>query len=475
MAETGLEDLRRARDAAARVADLVELRLDRLARPDAAGALAGRAGPVVVTCRPSWEGGWFEGAEEDRFALLDRALELGAEFVDVEWRAADRARALLARWGGTRVVLSLHDFTGVPGDLEERCRTMLGTGARVVKIAVTAARLADSLPLLALAPRFAGAGLALVAMGTPGAPSRILAARFGSCWTYAGEGTAPGQIPAGRLIEEFRFRSITPATRVYGILGRPVSHSVSPAMHNAGFAERGIDAVYVPFEAASVEDFRQLALALDVRGASVTAPFKIDVVPYLGRCDRWTRRVGACNTLRVSGDRWDGRNTDVEGFLAPLRGRVRLEGLRVAIVGAGGAARAAAAGLADAGASVTVHARRAGEAAAVAEVAGGRAAAGPPQAGEWDLLVNATPLGSLAEPGRLPVDPAGLGAGLVYDLVYNPPGTPLRRAAEAAGCDTIGGLDMLVAQAARLFVWWTGPAAPGAVLRAAAARALGRV
>jgi 3-dehydroquinate dehydratase/shikimate dehydrogenase len=467
VAAADLNGLRQARDAVAPIADLVELRLDYLVQPDVHGAMAGRTRPVVATCRPAWEGGAFGRSEEERLAVLESAIALGAEYVDVEWRAGEPARTLLERRRGRGIVLSLHDFEGVPRDLDEQARAMIATGAEIVKIAVTCRTAADNLALLDLGRAHrSAASLVLIGMGSPGIPSRILSACFGSCWTYAGDGVAPGQLPAGRLVNEFRFRHITAATSIYGIVGRPLAHSLSPAMHNAAFAHVGLDAVYVPFESASVEDFRRLALALGVRGVSVTAPFKEDVVPYLRRADLRTRQAGAVNTIRVRGDWWEGRNTDVDGFLEPLRARVRFEGLRVAVIGAGGAARAVAAALAGTEAVVSVHGRRPAAAADVAAIAGGRVSAGPPRPGDWDVLVNTTPVGTAPDTESLPVDPSCLrGGGLVYDLVYNPAMTALRRAAEAAGCETIGGLDMLVAQAAGQFRWWTGLEAPVDVMR----------
>ncbi len=474
VAAAGIDALRQARDAASQAADLVELRIDHLDRPDVRGALAGRTGPVLVTCRPAWEGGAFTGAEEERLGLLEEALDLGAEYVDVEWRAGDRARDLVRRRRGRGIVLSLHDFDGVPGDLAGLWQMMAATGAEVVKLAVTPRNLADTLGLLTIGRQAAGsARVALVGMGPAGLCTRILASRFHSCWTYAGDAVAPGQLPLSTMLDVYRVRSLGECTAIYGIVGRPIGHSVSPWIHNAAFRARGIDAVYVPFEAGSIEDFRRLALALDVRGVSVTAPFKEDVVPYLASADGLTRRSGAANTIRVEGDSWRGRNTDVEGFLRPLRGRVRFENLRVAIVGAGGAARAVAAALANTGAVVSVHARRPEAAAAVAAIAGGRVGEPAPRAGEWDLLVNATPVGTSPLTEALPVDPACLCGGIVYDLVYNPPLTALRREAEAAGCESIGGLEMLVAQAAAQFEWWTGAPAPVDVMREAAERALG--
>ena len=328
----------RARRDRADGADLVELRLDGVHDPDVAGALAGRRKPVVVTCRPAWEGGRFRGAEEERRNLLQQALELGADYVDLEWRGG--FEDLIRGRQGRNVVLSMHDFERAPGDLAERYRAMRATGAEVVKVAVRARRLTDTLALREVGG--AEAGRVIVAMGPAGVPTRVLPDRFGSCWTYAGEGAAPGQISLRRMLDEFRVRAVSDSTALYGVLGAPVGHSVSPAMHNAAFAAAGCDAVYLPLEAAGAEDFWTFARRIGLRGASVTAPFKEAVAPGLTRTDALVRRVGAVNTLRASGRGWEGINTDVPGFLEPLAGRMTLGGSRAAVLGAGGAARGVA-------------------------------------------------------------------------------------------------------------------------------------
>ncbi|RPJ71478.1 MAG: type I 3-dehydroquinate dehydratase, partial [Acidobacteria bacterium] len=393
-----IEELRRQRDEAAAVADLVELRLDALDRPDVVGALSGRRTAVIVTCRPSWEGGGFEGEETARLALLAAAMDRGAEFVDVEWRA--ECGPLVARLGGKRVVLSSHDFDGVPPDLAQRYRAMRSTGAEVVKLAVTPRRLAETADLCSIA---GGAGgrerVSVVGMGPAGLASRVLPARFGSCWTYAGEQVAPGQLPASRLLHEFRFRSLTAATALYGVVGRPIGHSISPILHNAAFGARGVDAVFLPLEAADADDFVVFARAIGLSGASVTAPFKVDLLGRVAAADGLARQAGALNTLRMSGGGWEGRNTDVPGFLAPLEGKVRLEGARVSVLGAGGAARAVALAAAGRGGRVKVHARRPEAAREVAVLCGGEVGAPVPAAGEWDVLVNATPVGTYTEGG----------------------------------------------------------------------------
>lgn len=455
----------RARRDAARDADLVELRLDGVRDVSVAGALAGRSGPVIVTCRAAWEGGRFDGAEETRLRLLDEAWMLGAEYVDIE--AAADTRGLLARSGGQRVILSMHDFDGVPGDLASRADAMRAIGAAVVKVAVRARRLADQLPLLALG-KGGGVPMALVAMGEAGLATRLLPERFGSCWTYAGD-AAPGQMPVARMVEEIGVRRVNPHTRLYGLVGRPVSHSLSPAMHNAAFRDAHIDAVYLPLEAEDMDDFFALADAIGVTGASVTAPFKGAAFEAAGQADPVSRRVRALNTLRRAGDRWEGCNTDVSGCLAPLARRGWLRpGVRVAVLGAGGAARGVAIALASVGATVTLHARRYEQAVAAAEACGIAAGGWPPHGRDWDLLVNATPVGTWPRVDESPLPAAALGRGRVYDLVYNPADTRLMREARAAGCETIGGLEMLIAQAMEQFEWWTGERPSDRAMRAAA-------
>lgn len=469
---TTTAELRQLRDLATD-ADLVELRLDSVDDPDVAAALAGRRVPVVVTCRARWEGGGFEGSEEERHHLLRQALDLGADYVDVEWRAG--FTDLLTPDLRSRIVLSSHDFSGVPADLDDQARAMQATGAGRIKIAVKASRLSDCLPLLRLGTAFDGGAQrpVLIGMGEAGLSTRVLAGRFGSAWTYAGTVRDVGQIGAHTLLQQFRFRAITGRTSVFGLFGLPVAHSVSPAMHNAAFDAAGIDAVYLPLPAADVDDLRTFATAMGMKGASVTIPYKVPLLDRVDETDDVTRAVGALNTIRIDAGRWSARNTDVDGFLQPLRDRhVPLAGRRAAILGAGGSARGVAIALASQGAFVTVHARDRQKAAAVAARVSGAVGDFPPAAGSWDLLVNCTPVGMHPRLDQSPVPAAHFSRGVVYDLIYNPPVTRLLRDAATGGCDTIGGLDMLVAQAQAQFEWWTGERPAQGVMRAAAAKRL---
>jgi 3-dehydroquinate dehydratase/shikimate dehydrogenase len=460
-------ELRRRRDAVVD-ADLVELRLDTVSDPDVPAALADRRRPVIVTCRAGWEGGQFAGSEEERHRLLREALALGAEYVDLEWKA--RFDDLLAESGGRRIVLSFHDFNGVPGDLGAIAAAMSATGAEVIKIAAQAHRLGDCLPLLSLAKTADPARKkVLIAMGEAGLSSRVLAARFGSAWSYAGELRGAGQVTPASLLGDYRYRSLSCETDLYGLVGSPISHSVSPAMHNAAFDAADIDAVYLPLPAADPDDFLTFAGAFGLKGVSVTIPYKVPLLDRLDEVDQLARHVGAVNTVRIQDGRWLGRNTDVQGFLAPLHQLgIELRGLRASIVGAGGSARAVAVALASRDAAVSVHAREPARAAAVAELVSGRAGEWPPAPGSWDLLINCTPVGMHPHLDDMPVPVTTLTGRYVYDLIYNPPATRLLVQAALAGCDTIGGLDMLVGQAQAQFEWWTGMPASAGVMRSAA-------
>jgi 3-dehydroquinate dehydratase / shikimate dehydrogenase len=460
-----MADLRRARDAA--TGDIVELRLDGVADLDVAGALEGRKRPVIVTCRPEWEGGRFAGSEPDRLRHLADAIRLGAEYVDVEWKADRRD---LPHGETTRIVLSHHDFVGLPADLADRVRAMRGERPYLVKIAVTATRLSDC---LTLRDTLSGAAAHVaIAMGAPGELTRLCPWLFGSCWTYGGS-AAPGQVAARDLINRYRVRRTSAATTIYALTGAPLGHSASPAMHNCAIAAMGLDAVYVPLETADAGEFRTVADAIGVAGASVTAPLKQALLDHDVAADELSGRIGAVNTLKLGSQGWQGRNFDVAGFLTPLdRRSSALRGATTVVLGAGGAARAVAWALKSHGARVELAARRPEPATRLAQELRVGVSPWPPRPG-WDLLVNATPVGTWPNVDESPIDRADLGGRLVYDLVYNPLETRLLKDARAAGIETIAGVEMLVAQACRQIEWWTGHDAPTAAVERGALEFLG--
>jgi 3-dehydroquinate dehydratase/shikimate dehydrogenase len=454
--------------ALAPVADLFEVRADFVRDLDTAALLVARTKPILFTCRTVSEGGRFP--DRDREALrriLRDAVARGFDLVDVEERSG--LDDVVASKAGKGLVLSWHDFDGTPENLDEIYGRMASRRPDVVKVAVTARSVADLGRLAAFAARQArrpSPRLVALAMGPLGVASRIVGGRWGAPFTFAspenGREAAPGQLPAAVLRDTYRVGSIGPSTRLYGLLGSDVLRSLSPAIQNRAFAERAIDAVYVPLQAESMGAFAAALPALDVSGFSVTRPYKGEILPHLGSLTATVAESGSANTVVVEDGRLLGLSTDGDGVLVPLRKRLDPAGRAVAIVGAGGAARAAAFALVRAGAHVTVLARRAEQAAEVAAATGCVSAsldALPHQ--RWDVLVNATPVGSGACPGRSPVPERALRPGsVVFEMVYEPRETPLLAAARARGCVAIDGVEMLVAQAVGQFEAWTRQRAP---------------
>ena len=461
MASTTEEMIRAMREATAG-ADLVEARVDSIREPDL--ALLKEAGdkPIILTCRSSLEGGLFQGSEGERLELLRRAFDMGFDFVDVETSFA--TPELLGHRKASRVILSHHVFDRCPSDLACLVHRAVERGADMVKLAVHTSSLAEA-KRLADAGREArerGIGYTPVALGPSGVAARILASKLGADFTYASARglppAGPGQLDIEALLTLYHFRTLGEATRIYGIVGCPAAGSLSPAMHNAWFARQGLDAVYVPFEEENLESFVSAARDLDVAGLSVTMPHKQTIASFLDEVDPLARRVGAVNTILARDGKWIGFNTDIEGVIRPISERIEIGGKQAVILGAGGAARAAAFGLAREGANLAILARRYPKAAELADVVG--AIAGRPEDvadWNWDILVNATPVGGGGLEGKLPAPLRNMRSGkVVLDMVYEPEMTALLEMAESDGAIGIPGLEMLVAQACCQAEIWTG-------------------
>ncbi len=469
-----LHDLPRAEE----LGDLVEIRGDHGVGLDLAAIRRAARRPLVYTARARSEGGALEDHDPRRHRLLAEADRQGFDYIDLEL-SSGFADLMDAR-RGRGLIVSHHDLGGTPEDLDDLYRRMCAAGADIVKI-VTSPRGIDEVgQLLAFAARTHRSGprpLVALAMGTLGQPTRVLAARSGAPFTYAslraGGEAAPGQIPAADLRSTYRIDNVSPSTRVFGVLGSDVTRSLSPSMLNAAFAEAGLDAVYVPFSADDVAGFVRTAGALGVEGFSVTRPFKQAILPFLSSVDETAAAAGSVNTVKKTPDGLVGSSTDGRGVVEPLSRRIGLRGAHISILGAGGAARAAAAALKTAGAAVVLHARDDTSAAKTARELG-VASASWSQRGEssWVALINATPLGSHEALDQTPVPRERLRRGaVVFDMVYSPAQTRLLREARATGCVTIDGIEMLVAQAVAQFLTWTGLEAPVEVMERAARRA----
>lgn len=532
-------------------ADMLELRLDHLAgwTADSIRGLlravrAAFPGPMIATCRLAAEGGHYAGDEPARIELLRLAAREGADFIDLEyqsWRAlpeAVRAGLQTDLGRGGKLILSRHDFERTPADPGAIFAELLATPADVVKLACRADAPTDALRMLDALRAVRGAREAIaLSMGEAGIMTRVLAGKFGGLLTFAaldaGRESAPGQPTVRELRELYRWESIRESTRVYGVIGCPVGHSMSPAIHNAAFGRVGHDGVYLPFRVEpayeTFAEFLDGCLSrpwLDLRGLSVTIPHKENLLRYArergGLVEPLTARIGVANTLHVEPQGIDAHrsaatpplyafNTDYRGALEALCNglscrREDLAGQEVAVLGAGGVARAIVAGLCDCGCKVTIYNRTRAKAVALAEEFGAAAA-------DWDqrvrpgtrIIINCTSIGMWPNIADTPFDlsrgdtlrggkgetptcgaagrPEAGGTGgwpaseqpAVFDTVYNPIETRLLSEARRAGCRTIDGVAMFVGQAAAQFERWTGRPAPVDLMRDVVVRRLAHV
>ena len=468
-----LETLRSASARAAEWADVIELRLDCLEHTptDLSPLLQHISTPVILTFRPSEQGGYRELTVAERKRFWNSAPRGEKIWWDVE---GDLVHELSPDW--SRVIVSHHDFSGVPPDLPTTYERLAATPAAAIKIAVQAHDILDCLPVFQLLDRarHEGREVIAIAMGNPGIATRVLGPSRGSFLTYGAladeNATAPGQVTASTLRSLYHIDKIDDETIVCGLIGLPVMHSVSPQIHNTGFAAAGVNGVYIPFEVKDVSAFlkrmvypRTRELSWNLRGLSVTAPHKQAVMEHLDWIDPEANEIGAVNTIVVEGDRLLGYNTDAAGFIEPLLQRFGSLGQRrVAIIGAGGAARAAIWALKQQQANVTLFARNVEKAQPLATTFNLSCEPLPTaKFAGYDLVINTTPLGSGEHLDQSPATTEQLnGARCVYDLIYNPIETKLLREAQQAGCKTLGGLEMLVAQARLQFELWTGKQAP---------------
>lgn len=457
------------------VADLFEIRGDLVLDLDLLTILRAKTRPLLFACRAASEGGRWSDTETRRRMNLLEAVKRGFEYVDVEYRS-DFFDVMMEK-SGSGLVVSYHDMEGMPDDLDSLYFKMCNKGADIVKIAVTPHSIADVGRLLEFAEQTSKGGgkpLIAIAMGPLGVITRVVAGRYGAPFTFAsaapGAESAPGQVPAALMADLYRVREVTAATRVYGVLGADVTRSLSPALQNRAFEARRIDAVYVPLQAEALEPFMTALPALGLAGFSVTRPYKTEILPYLQEVDEAAALCGSVNTVVAHDGMLQGSTTDGRGILAPLKRLVDLKGKRVVILGAGGAARAATLAFFRKNARVTVLARDAAKARSVAAVVGCAHGALLDLANHpWDVLINATPVGSSACPDETPVAASLLRRGsLVFDMVYDPLETRLLREAKAAGCVIVGGIEMLIAQAVAQFETWTGLEAPLDVMKSAA-------
>ena len=469
LCEKNLDALRSACERAVEWADFVELRLDCLdSTPENISELLQDIGrPVILTFRPSEQGGYRNLSREERESFWKTAPRGESIWWDVE---GELVQDLSPDW--SRVIASHHDFSGVPSDLQQIYERLAKTSAHVLKIAVQAHDIIDCIPIFQLLERARREGreVIAIAMGKAGIATRILGPSRGAFLTYGAldddSATAPGQLNAPKLRSLYHIDQIDNETLICGLIGVPVMHSVSPHIHNTAFAAEQINGVYLPFEVKDVDSFfkrmvdpRTRELNWNLRGLSVTAPHKQSVMQHLDWIEPDAKEIGAVNTVVIENDRLLGYNTDSAGLIEPLLKRLgSLADRDIAIIGAGGAARAAIWALQRQQARVTLFARNVEKARKLAEVFNiSCKSLSSARFDGYDLVINATPLGSGEHIDQSPATAGQLnGARCIYDLIYNPSETKLLREARQVGCETFGGMEMLVAQAKLQFELWTG-------------------
>jgi 3-dehydroquinate dehydratase/shikimate dehydrogenase len=441
-------------------ADSVEIRLDYLKDPFSSTQVSWSSLPVplIAVCRREVRGGRFKGSRQEELDILKAAVRNGAAAVDIDYR--DDTAVLSA----AHVIASYHNFDETPADIERHVALACDRPARIAKVATNVRSWTDNARLLKLMERDWPKPVIISGMGELGQITRLIGPSRGSFLTYAttrqpsGQIAAPGQLSLSEMIDVYGFRRIRRDTKLIGIVGNPLRHSLSPLLHNRAFFKANLNFAYLKLPAPDLRDFFQNARAIGIHGMSITMPYKIAVMEYAAAVSTDARDVGAINTLVNVDGEWIGHNTDVDGVRAALSSaHFSAAGKRVVIIGTGGAARAAVSALSGAKQIVVLSrnpGRHEGWPARVEfdllENIGKRVC---------DLLINATPAGMYPAPETSPVS-GPIPADVVFDMVYNPPITTLLKEARRQGKTVISGTTMFLAQAARQFEIWTGYKAP---------------
>jgi len=489
---------RQARSALDRGADLVELRLDYLHQPTAESIRTLAAefhNRCVCTLRPADQGGRYVGPETERINLLHAAAAGNPRFIDFEYAriAENAAHPDEIPRGTDGLIVSHHDFIGPPSDPTRLANDIAAIPhCAITKLAWAAQDVAENFRALDLLRTTSTPTIALC-MGRAGLLSRVLGRKFGAAATYCsvdvGSESAPGQPTLDDMRECFRWHHIDSDTDLFGLIGWPVAHSLSPDIFNAAFQHHNINAVYLPLPVRpGPEAFTQFLNAvlerpwLGLQGLSVTLPHKQNAFRNCSPpTDPSARRSEAVNTLKFDGPQTEGTNTDAPAAIASIAHTMQctieeLSGIDVDLLGAGGVARSIAAALAHAGCNVTIYNRTPQRADQLARFCRARSA---PWQSRTDrrgrILINCTSVGMWPDVNESPIPADALDPELtVFDTVYNPPQTRLLTDAAARGCRTLPGMDMFIRQAALQFEAWTARPAPTEIMKRAAQAALAR-
>lgn len=472
------------KEAAKRGANLIELRLDFIAKaPDLKRLVADKPCPMIATVRRPQDGGRWGGSEDARRMLVKQCIVSGGfDWVDLETDVADEIR----RFKNVKRIVSYHNLTACPEDLEDIYARMGKQDADVLKVVVNAQSPIDNLRVLALMKKAPKPTIAFCS-GDLGFPSRLLTLKFGAPFTYAAfnkeRGVAPGLPSFEELRRDYHVERVNAETRVFGVIGDPVAHSLSPLVHNFGYRQLGINALYLPFRVprGQLPAFLDAFLALPVDGFSVTIPHKEAAHHAAHSRDDTVAMTNAANTLIRREHYFHAANTDYQAIIDSLKAHLAKFGggtgdivkRMVLILGAGGVARAAAYAMVRSGASVYITNRTAERAEKLAREVRCEALDWNARHKEGcDTVINCTPVGMHPHVDESPIHASFLRPEMVvFDTVYTPETTMLVREARSRGCQVITGVDLFVRQAATQFRMFTGREPPldemAAVLRKA--------
>jgi 3-dehydroquinate dehydratase / shikimate dehydrogenase len=475
-----VEDMVASAESMARDNPFIEFRLDYLKQPLASLPKIHRFLEThqyviaIGTCRRVENGGKFKGSLAAQLEVLTKAHAAGCQIVDLELQSAVKAKpeAIARLRSRAGLILSFHDFRATK-NLDETLEKMLKVPADYYKVVSTATTLADNVTMMKfLQTRSDKHALIGLCMGEQGIISRVLSVRAGSVFTFgainADLKTAPGQVSARDLRSIYRIDQVDAATRIYGVAGDPIEHSLSPIIMNTALRRENVNGVYVPLHAKTLKDLLHCVREIPLHGLSITMPYKQAIVPHLDNTDAHTTKIGACNTVvRGQEGKLYGFNTDIAGVLRPLEQRLTIENAKVLVIGAGGAARAAVFGLKERGAEVWVLNRTSAKGQKLARQAKAHSIKRADlKKIAFDVIINATPVG-MGNTHDCPLKDPEIQAKVVFDMVYDPVETHLLQVARAKGISVIPGVEMFVQQAARQFEIWTGKPAPaGDMLRA---------
>ena len=456
LAEGGLDTLQQKVNHYAGRVRYIEVRLDYLEEPGLPELPADGRTDFLATCRPGREGGLYQGEETERLRLLSAAAKSGFSWVDLE----HDVEADLELPSSTRVVRSCHCFDDFPEDLDLLLGRLRQAGGDLFKMALTVNRTHELTQLLgwmeSLPPSLR---YVVLGMGDLGQPARFLGAFLGNSWTYVAAAeerkAAAGQFTVREAEGLYRLTAWKSQPEIYGVIGNPVAHSLSPWIHNRLFQEHGLDRIYLPLPVDDVGAWLAYAgeSRLPFRGFSVTIPFKTQVLEFI---QRKNSPVDSVNTLLREDSHWGGINTDYPGFLKALESRLSLQGRSALVLGNGGVAHTVVKALQDQGAEVTVVGRDAARLNRFSKLYGCPVALFSDLPIRADMCVNTTPVGQYPHVADSPLDDQQLDFELVYDLIYHPQQTRLLDRARGRGLQTVSGMEMFVEQAALQFEAWTG-------------------